>query len=262
MRKQKFYRRWKRRFLSILAEAQRLLEECLRKGGAEVVHDLRVTFRRARILALVGTPVLGKTQTTHFRQWALKVATALGRVRDCDVTLEWLKAHSPAPEAVRALRQHRASIWRSAQPKLKALATMRWKQLRHWDRSTTRPRKLRKRFLKESLRLSAAVQRDAARFHDLDQPALHEFRRGLRRLRYLRELALTRKEQKSDRELGQLVAFQEALGEMQNCSLAREFFSGRSSSAPNVKALRLAQAEERRWFRRAEKHLKAFLAYE
>jgi CHAD domain-containing protein len=259
MQKQQFYRRWKRRFLAGLAESQRLLEACLRTGDPEMVHDLRVTLRRARVLALVGTPVLGKTQTTHFRQWALKVATALGRVRDSDVTLQWLNSHCPSPARERTLRQDRARMWRSTRPKLAALSAMRWKQLRQWDHAAIRPRKLRKKFLKECLRLRQALHRDSARFHHLDDAALHEFRRGLRRLRYLRELALSRKEQKSDRKLEGLVGFQEALGEMQNCSLARGFFSHHTRLRPDAKALELAKAQEARWLKRAERHLKAYV---
>ena len=89
MRKQKFYRRWKRRFLGALGDSQKLLKNCLRTGDPEMVHDLRVTLRRARTLALVGTPVLGKTQATHFRQWALKVATALELAKTQE--RRWLK---------------------------------------------------------------------------------------------------------------------------------------------------------------------------
>ena len=258
MRKEKFYRRWKRRFLGALGDSQKLLKNCLRTGDPEMVHDLRVTLRRARTLALVGTPVLGKTQATHFIQWALKVATALGRVRDSDVILEWLKAHCPSPNAEQTLHQNRAANWRTTRPKLAALSAMRWKQLRRWDQSSIRPGKLRKKFLKECVRLRDGLQRDAARFHHLDEAGLHEFRRGLRRLRYLRELALSRKEQKTDRKLEQLVAFQEALGEMQNCSLAGGFFSGRNKQ--NLKALELAKAQERRWRKRAENHLKVFVS--
>ena len=90
MRKAKFYRRWKRRFLAGVARVENLLGQCLRNGEPDIVHDLRVALRRTRLLALVGTPVLGKVSARDFRQWALKLATALGPVRDYDVTLEWL----------------------------------------------------------------------------------------------------------------------------------------------------------------------------
>src|SRR2546427_6658369 len=96
--KAKFYRRWKRRFRKILSKIRILLAECLDKGGAESIHDLRVTLRRARMLTVVGTPVLGKREAGEFRQWALRVTATLGRVRDLDVLLQWVHSNSPAAE--------------------------------------------------------------------------------------------------------------------------------------------------------------------
>src|SRR5438270_9545256 len=95
MAKAKFYRRWKRRFRKGLTKIQSLLAECLCTGSSETIHDLRVTLRRIRMLAVIGTPALGKSEAGNFRQWALKVTTTLGRLRDLDVILEWMKAHYP-----------------------------------------------------------------------------------------------------------------------------------------------------------------------
>src|SRR5438093_10532846 len=121
MRKMKFYRRWKRRFRAGLESTQTLFSNCLQSGDPEVIHDLRVTLRRARLLALVGTPVLGKTGATQFRHWALILANALGRIRDYDATLEWLKMHSPAGQQESVLRQQRDQVWRLTLPKLRRL---------------------------------------------------------------------------------------------------------------------------------------------
>ena len=257
MRKTKFYRRWNRRFFTGLAGTHKSVLECLRTSDPLVVHDLRVGLRRARLLALVGRPMLGKTRVAQFRQWAMKLATALSGVRDYDVMLDWLKAHSPGAQQDQLLREKRARTWRLARPKLMALSRREWKEIRIRGSSPLRAGGLRDNFRKECSKTGAALARDAARFHKLDAAGLHEFRRTLRRQRYLRELALGRREQKVDRELKRLIAFQEALGEMRNCYLVRTFFS--SQKPPATRLIKLAKSHEGKWLRRANRHLGGFL---
>lgn len=259
MDKRKLYRRWKRRFLAGLKGIKTLLGECLRTGEPETVHNLRVTLRRTRLLALVGKPVLGKARVADFRQWAFQLSTALSPVRDDDVMLEWLKAHAPAPKEERLLQQHRARLWRLTRPKLLPLASTQFKPIQRWKSSAVRPGKLCERFFNQCAVARNALLKEGARFHLLDEPGLHEFRRGLRRLRYLRELALSRRQQEGDRKLERLIAFQEALGEMQNCAVVRAFFSAHSKLQSRPKVLRLAGAQERQWRERAQKHLAAFM---
>ena len=257
MRKAKFYRRWKRRFLAGVARVENLLGQCLRNGEPDIVHDLRVALRRTRLLALVGTPVLGKVSARDFRQWALKLATALGPVRDYDVTLEWLKAHSPGTRE-RLIRQRRARTWREARLKAKAVTAPEWKELRKPNSATARPGRLREKFHKVQSQICDALDRDAPQFDQLDAACRHEFRRALRRLRYLRELELSRREQKSDRRLKRLIAFQETLGEAQNCAVVRAVFSQNSAPSP-AELVNLAKAQEQRWLARAQRHLAAFM---
>ena len=259
MRKRQFYQRWKRRFRAGLADSETLLVRCLEAGDADTVHELRVTLRRTRLLSLVGTPVLGKPSAMLFRQWALKVAAALSQLRDCDVTLEWLRAHFPALERLHAVQVHRTGLWRRARRKLLPLARLPWKQVRRWESTSAKTRKLRRKFLKESARIQERLSHEAARFEDLDSAALHEFRRTLRRLRYLRELDLSRREQRCDQILKRLVSFQEALGEMQNCLVVRTFFASEAGFRWRHKVVRSAELQERQWLRRAEGHLTEFL---
>jgi len=257
--KRKLYRRWKRRFLAQTKRGEKLLSECLRTGEAEVVHDLRVTLRRTRLLALVGTPVLSKAPATEFRQWALKVALELGRLRDYDVIREWLKTHWPDAKHNRVVLAARQRIWRSTRPKLMVLSRLRGDQLFHGNPSTVRHGKLRKRFFRQSAKIRATLRQDATRFHQLDAGARHEFRRALRRLRYLRELSLRQRDQERDRRLKRLIAFQEALGEMQNCWVVRTFFSSPPGSESRREIARLAEVQEHKWLKRAERHLGEFL---
>jgi len=273
MPRKKFYRRWKRRFLASLRGVEKLLSDCWRTGEAEAVHDLRVTLRRARLLALVGTSVLGKARSTHFRQWALKLAGTLSRLRDHDVMLEWLKANFPSNPQTLTLQTARNKVWRQARPKLLAMSrSSRWpaapasstdrregnNRAPRWKSSDVRPEKLRKQFHKQCEKIRARLKQDAARFDQLSVAGRHEFRRVLRRLRYLRELSLRRRKQKADVRLTHLIAFQEALGEMQNCFLVCEYYSAPSRARAGRELAKLSEAQEQKWLRRAEAHLLAF----
>jgi CHAD domain-containing protein len=257
--KRKFYRRWKRHFLSNMQRVDKLFAKCRRTGDAEVIHDLRVTLRRARLLALVGTQVLGKAPVRQFRQWALDVATALGRVRDYDVIQEWLRSSVPGEQPDRTLKMTRQRVWRLTRPALKKLPRARRRDLVSWKSSDVKPRKLRDKFLKERERIRAALTHDAARFQELNTDGRHQFRRILRRWRYLCELLLSRGEQKADRNLKGLIEFQEALGEMQNCTVVRESYSSSPHSKSRLKLAGLATLQEQAWLRRSERHLATFL---
>jgi len=259
MAKRKFYRRWRRHFLSNMRRVDKLFARCRRTGDAEVIHDLRVTLRRARLLASVGTPVLGKAPARQFRQWALNVATALGRLRDYDVLQEWLKNNVSTEQPDRTLEIMRQRVWRLTRPALKKLPRARRRELVNWKSSDVKPRKLRDKFLKERERIRAALTHDAGRFQELNIAGRHQFRRILRRWRYLHELLL-RREQKADRYLQGLIEFQEALGEMQNCTVVREFYSSPPHSKSRLKLARLATLQEQAWLRRSERHLAAFLS--
>jgi CHAD domain-containing protein len=196
----------------------------------------------------------------QFRQWALKIATSLGRVRDYDVMQEWLKVHASDAEQNQTFQAARDRVWRVTRPKLKLMSRRQRNQLCSWDSSEVKSGKLRKRFLKQCAKIRAGLNKDAARFEQLDTAGLHEFRRALRRLRYLRELTLKRREQKTDHTLKQIIAFQEALGEMQNCSVVRSFYSSPPHSKPRMELAERARIDEQKWLRRSQPHLRAFIS--
>jgi len=208
---------------------------------------------------VVGNPVLGKAASTAFRQWALKLTTELGRVRDYDVILEWLTLYASDGKQNRSIQATRRRVWQATRSKLVKMGRGQWKQLCHWNSSAVRPRKLRQRYRKQFSKIHDGLCRDAARFDDLDTAGRHEFRRALRRWRYLRELVLRRREQKTDRILERLIAFQESLGEMQNCSVIRTFFSSPPRSESRLEIARLAEAQEYKWLKRTRRHLAIFL---
>ncbi len=254
----KLYRRWKRRFRAGLLSTQSLLAKCLRRGEPDTIHDLRVTLRRTRMLALVGTAFMGRAQAAHFRQWSVNLTSALGPVRDLDVVMEWLNLHAPIPVCDQVLRQDRPRLWTEARSALLNAPPLEWRQLQRGKAGAARPERLVKKFFKARDKLVDSLDETAGGFHGLDEAALHRFRRQLRRLRYLRELELGRRAQKGDRRLAQLIAFQDALGEMLNCSLVRGLFTSDSRLGSPLKVLRLARTQERQWLKRAEKHRSVF----
>ncbi len=258
MRKQKLYRRWKRRLRAGLESIESLLAKCLDRGKPDDIHELRVTLRRARMLACVGRTILGKTRQAEFRQWALRLTAVLGPVRDYDVIMEWVRASYPSVANDRALTRRRAQTLRLARSTVAALSRERWNELQSRGGSGKRAGKLRRGFRIERAKLQSNLGKEARRFKQLNEAALHEFRRKLRRLRYLRELQLSGSEQKKDPRLQRLIGFQEALGEMQNCVIIRKFFADDSGFKNRLQVIRMAQIKERQFRKTANKHLDWF----
>src|SRR5437899_2127137 len=121
MSEKQFHQRWKRRYQAALDDVQSVLAECRRTGNAGAVHRLRVALRRARLLALVGKPVLGRSTALRLRQWAFTLTDALSRVRDYDAALEWLNRHSPGSRTVEVLVASRLRSWQAGRPHLRTL---------------------------------------------------------------------------------------------------------------------------------------------
>jgi CHAD domain-containing protein len=248
-----------RRFRSGRLQIQSLLAEVLRTGQAEAVHDLRVTLRRTRLLALVGKPLLGKAKADAFREWALKLANSLGSVRDCDVIMAWLQDHAPDRRRERLFQSQRARIWRQIRPALAALSRSGGKYFGKWDCHPGKSRKLQKRFLKQGSEIQAGLRSDAGRFLQMNAAGRHQFRRSLRRLRYLRELALSQRRQKTDRTLRQLIACQEILGDIQDCAAVRGVFRPGSRIKSPPKVAQLAQQYEQERLQAVPRHLRSFM---
>jgi len=256
--KRKLYRRWSRRFRQGMERIDELFSKCLQSGDPETIHDLRVTLRRNRLLAAVGLSVLGRPLATEFREWALRVAVTLGRVRDYDVMLEWINAHSPHAKTAHTLETARKRMWQTSRRKLLAMPRLESKRFRRARAEAARPGKLRRRFFKQCAKIGAGLEEDSERFSQLDTVARHEFRRALRRLRYLRELELPPRKLERDGRLKQMINLQETLGEMQNCSVVRAFVSSKTHPGINPQIAGLAAIEEQKWLKRAERRLGAF----
>jgi CHAD domain-containing protein len=107
-------------------------------------------------------------------------------------------------------------------------------------------------------RFHTSLVTDAKRFDHLDVDSLHEFRRNLRRWRYLNETLMSRREQRTNRRLARVIALQDALGEMQNCEVIRLFL--RPLTLPRAELQSLDQKltrQQRTWLAKAGERLGA-----
>ncbi len=256
-------RRWQKRFRDILRELDGLFSDACKTGDVEAIHNLRVAFRRARLLALAGRPALGRTSADAFRHRAFQVMELLGGLRDADITLEWLQRHDARRQLVGRVRARRHHLWRTTAPQLEALRLFESADLATGKLDGARQKKLRRRFTETLERFYARLVADKERFQHLDMEGLHEFRRNLRRWRYLNETLLSRREQKASGPLGRVIALQDALGEMQNCEVIRQFL--RTLHLPPVEARALDQKlarQQRDWLAKAGTRLGAVAKFE
>jgi CHAD domain-containing protein len=260
MSERQFHQRWKRRYQAALDDVQSILGECRRTGDAGAVHRLRVALRRLRLLALVGKPVLGRPAALRLRQWAFALTDALSRVRDYDAALEWLQRQSPGTGPVEVLARTRRRLWRSSRPHLRTLSPDAIDDFSRTRAGSVKKKALRKKYDRELARARSAFEKDRRRFHELDLVGLHDFRRNIRRWRYMLELTRRRRAHKRDQELKRLIALQEALGEMQNCFLVRSFLQAQARFSARPKLRSLIKLQEARWLRLAERHLRAVSA--
>jgi CHAD domain-containing protein len=212
-------RRWTRRLEGRLDELPALVRRCRAGGNATDVHELRVALRRARLLLRVGQPLIPAASASRFRDWAKSVAQVTSRVRDLDVAIEWLTAKPGSAEAVEAIAARRDRGWRTAQPRLRALPAGLLAGLRKIPRGRKAAARLAKRYRKVANRLANAVRKELFGFDEMLPEARHEFRRTLRRWRYLHELSRPRRRHKSDKLLALLVGAQEAIGDLQNAGV-------------------------------------------
>jgi CHAD domain-containing protein len=245
MKPRELFCRWRRRTTKLLEAREELLRLCSAASEPDHVHQLRVTLRRLRLVLRLGAPCFGKTAIVEFHDWSREVSDALGRVRDLDVTLEWLRRQPESAALASALESRRHRWWRSRRSRLPLPPDDLRAQLNRWKAKRRAPARLVKLYSKYFRLHREEIVRVAPQLLDLAPPQRHAFRRTLRRLRYLRELALSRRQQRSDQLLKHLVRLQEALGDHQNCGVAQAILD-RMKSAPSLRRLRRALAGERR----------------
>ena len=220
MKSQKLFLRWKRRYLKLLHKQWMILRQTRREGKPEQTHELRVTLRRLRLMVRLGAPLLDDWAVDEYLRWSRTVSAATSRLRDYDVTLEWLKGRNGAEAIVELLRVRRDRLWRIHRPRLMPPTSKVRLRLSRIKTGRKPAAKLRRRFLNRFDRLHRQVFEGISHFFELTLEERHAFRRILRRLRYLRELGLSRKKQVDDGLLKNLIPLQIAMGEYQNLVVA------------------------------------------
>lgn len=249
MNSRKLFRRWQRRSTGLLDAAKELLRLGATAGEAEHIHQLRVTLRRLRLMLRLGRPCLGRATVAAFRAWSRRGSKATSPVRDLDVTLDWLRLHPDGVAIMKRLGPQRQRRWKSCFARFLPIPPeLRAQLARPKGRRDERARLVRNYEGFQAQHEDAAF-RAVPRFFVLSAAEQHAFRRTVRRLRYLRELGLPRREQRGDRLLKQLVHLQEALGEYQNCLVTQSILA-RLKPKPSLqtRGLRAALgAEAARW---------------
>lgn len=211
MNTKRLYRRWKRKYLKGLKGIARNLKVCRRTGSPEAVHELRVDIRRTRLLALIGRAIIGRKRALAFRAWAQGIADSLSPVRDYDVMIEWVSPIYKRPEVIRSLRASRGRAWANARHSLERMPKDKWSELTDLEVTREKRRQLAARYKKVCTATRQLIEVDARAFNHLDPNGRHNFRRALRRMRYLQDL--TPKVRAEQEDLGKL---QTMLGELQN----------------------------------------------
>lgn len=253
MDKKRLYRRWKRQYLRGLKSVRQNVDCCRETGSADAVHELRVAIRRTRLLALMGRSVIGRERVRGFRAWSRRLADALSPVRDYDVMIEWAKPACKDTQFVRDLEQDRRKVWREARSSLVSLPDG-WADLRDVKPGRRKRQKLAARYKKLELTTREMIEMDATCFERLDAAARHDFRRAVRRLRYLVDLE---KKPARVKKLGQL---QGSLGELQNAQTMKQLLrKGRNHIDRRRQLIRRARRHESEWFGRCRRSVKSVL---
>jgi CHAD domain-containing protein len=243
----------------LLEGLPKLLELCRTEGTADQIHELRVNTRRIRALLPLGRQCLDPAAVAKFETWSGNLARRTSGIRDCDIVAEHLTARMCPPDLAENLERRRRGEWQSFVKKTGLLKGVHVSSLKPPPGRIRHRKPLAKRLTARLDRLRQAVVREAPRFAELDVEQRHDLRRDIRRLRYLRELVLSQRQQPEDPLLRQLIRTQEALGEIQNCLAAEAYLKrlrGMKSSLP----LRQGVARQRQsWERAGRRHLRALI---
>lgn len=247
MKTKKFFERWKRRYLKLLHKQWMILRQSRREGKPEQVHELRVTLRRLRLLVRLGEPLIDKTVADEYRRWSRVISTATSRLRDYDVTLEWLKGQKDAADIIELLQARRDRLWRIQKAGLTPPTGNVRSRLSRIKSGGTEVARLRKRFLKRFDRLRGETFDGIPHFFRLSLEDRHAFRRALRRLRYLRELSLSRRKRAGDDLLKNLIRPQAAMGEYQNLVMAGQIINSLKRTPTSLRLVKTLGKQRELW---------------
>ncbi|MGH9668899.1 MAG: CHAD domain-containing protein [Terriglobales bacterium] len=121
--------------------------------------------------------------------------------------------------------------------------------------------KLLKSYLAALRRFRSLVLKPEKPLSDLNAIELHDFRRSVRRLRYLRDLLLSRRAAVKDPLVTRLVVVQDALGEVQNRRAMRDLFVNAPKDLWLDELEPRLRGEEKRWLGVARMRLRRLQSY-
>jgi CHAD domain-containing protein len=246
MNTDKFFRRWRRRYLKLLERQWVLLNLSRIEGRPEQVHDLRVTLRRLRLMLRLAGPSLDQESTRAYRAWSRRVADATSPLRDHDVTLDWLANQPHTKPLVTILEARRHDLWKACRQRLKPPKTavrLRMAKVRSGRKAS---RLLDRRYRRRMKQLHAQVATALPRFFGLNIEERHDFRRALRKLRYLRELVLGKRKRRRDKLLLTVDSLQSAMGNYQDLRIAEAILSSLRDPVPAPTLIRLLRRHQTR----------------
>lgn len=248
MKPERLARRWKRRHAQLVTALKEQLRRTRGRGGAEDVHNLRVTLRRLRLSLRLARPLSDEAGQGRWRDWARRISRATSPVRDLDIAGEWLAASRAHPALLEEWQRLRQRAWLRCRRQLTPPPRGGWDRWHSAKLPKEAPRRLARRAGKLEARYCEALRAAAPRFFNLGEEDRHEFRRTVRWWRYLRELVRGRKKLKHDRRYQRLLAVQETLGELQNLALVRETLE-RLTPSPDRDELQalLTRQQEAQW---------------
>lgn len=220
MKPAKLFRRWRNQQIRLLANLVDLVPRARKRGSREDIHELRVTTRRLRLLTRLGAAWYGEALSHSYRDWARTIAGATDPIRDADVALEWIEQQPGSARVVRAVERLRSRTWRRRRTRMDPPPALLVDALATWRGGAKRGTRLLRRCDRFQQRLRDVVLRTAPGLFRLPPEEQHNFRRLVRRWRYLRELELPDRRHRKDARLKQLLRLQETLGDRQNLLLA------------------------------------------
>jgi CHAD domain-containing protein len=236
MNEKEYYRRLTRQCEKLPAELRELFVHCRTSASPELIHRLRVSLRRFRLLLRMSAPIVRTEAARKYRRWSRSVSRVTSRLRDHDVSAQWIRRHSADAGLLERLEARRARIRRGLGRNLSSPPGDPLPET-NAGREPQSLAQVRRRYRRTLKSLSREVLRQLDHFFRLPPLAQHEFRRELRRWRYLRELALRRRRWLKDPLLKALVRLQVAIGEQQDRLAADATLAGLPDS-PVIRDLR------------------------
>lgn len=168
----------------------------------------------------LAAPCLGKKQTHRAIRRTREISRLTSRLRDLDVAIEHFSRNPKLSRAIPILQRRRRTLWRRRRRELPALAPSlpgerRIESLKKCHAKLAR--RYERKLQRLRTRLLAPIPDSSA--WPLSQQ--HAFRRTVRRLRYLRELGLSRRELPDDPVCQILIRTQDTIGELLDEAVCR-----------------------------------------